>query len=285
MCDCRCSTSRPETSPTAADSRPPSRSSPATSASAVVVGVLPVDARERVPVGAVGREIVHGRNISQAATMEAMRYVVLALAALLVVVAVAVRAGAGAATGATAADPHRTPEPIDARRDADDHGRARRPARLRRDHAGTTRRRSAARRATDGCKDGVQLPELGEDFFTWDPVHNEIPNREWRRWGTDRLIRTVLTVLHEYRTERDSAQRVGIMDLSRPHGGRFGAQLRRPRARLAPERPRRRHPLSAQGRHRDARDEARRRSIASSRRTSSTASSPPARSRSSSART
>ena len=69
---------------------------------------------------------------------------------------------------------------------------------------------------------GVMLPELGEDFFTWDPVYNRIPNREWRRWGTDRLIRTVITVIHAYRTERDSAQRVGIMDLSRPHGGRFG---------------------------------------------------------------
>jgi murein endopeptidase len=70
--------------------------------------------------------------------------------------------------------------------------------------------------------DGVLLPELGEDFFTWDPVLNRIPNREWRRWGTDRLIRTVLTVLHEFRTEHDGAQRVGIMDLSRPRGGRFG---------------------------------------------------------------
>jgi murein endopeptidase len=69
---------------------------------------------------------------------------------------------------------------------------------------------------------GVLLPELGEDFFTWDPVLNRIPNREWRRWGTDRLIRTVLTVLHEFRTEHDGAQRVGIMDLSRPRGGRFG---------------------------------------------------------------
>jgi hypothetical protein len=29
--------------------------------------------------------------------------------------------------------------------------------------------------------DGVQLPELGEDFFTWDPVFNQIPNRPWRR--------------------------------------------------------------------------------------------------------
>jgi murein endopeptidase len=70
--------------------------------------------------------------------------------------------------------------------------------------------------------EGVQLPELGEDFFTWDPVFNRIPNREWRRWGTDRLIRTVLTVIHEFRTVHDSAQRIGIMDLSRPHGGRFG---------------------------------------------------------------
>jgi hypothetical protein len=71
-------------------------------------------------------------------------------------------------------------------------------------------------------RDGVQLPELGEDFFTWDPVYNEIPNRPWRRWGTDRLVRTVITVIHDYRMARDSAQRVGIMDLSRTHGGKFG---------------------------------------------------------------
>jgi murein endopeptidase len=70
--------------------------------------------------------------------------------------------------------------------------------------------------------DGVQLPELGEDFFTWDPVFNVIPNRPDRRWGTDTLIRTVLTVIHSYRTEHDSAARVGIMDLSRPDGGPFG---------------------------------------------------------------
>jgi murein endopeptidase len=69
---------------------------------------------------------------------------------------------------------------------------------------------------------GVQLPELGEDFFTWDPIHDVIPNREWRRWGTDRLVRTVLQVIHDFRLEHDEAQRVGIMDLSRPRGGRFG---------------------------------------------------------------
>ena len=70
--------------------------------------------------------------------------------------------------------------------------------------------------------DGVQLPELGQDYFTWDPVLNQIPNRGWRRWGTDRLVRTVLTVIENYRAERSSAQRVGIMDLSREHGGLFG---------------------------------------------------------------
>jgi murein endopeptidase len=72
--------------------------------------------------------------------------------------------------------------------------------------------------------DGVQLPELGEDFFTWDPVFNRIPNRPERRWGTDALIRTVLTVIHAYRTAHDSVARVGIMDLSREHGGPFGPQ-------------------------------------------------------------
>ena len=35
-------------------------------------------------------------------------------------------------------------------------------------------------------------------------------------------MRTVLKVIHDFRLEHDGAQRVGIMDLSRPHGGRFG---------------------------------------------------------------
>jgi murein endopeptidase len=70
--------------------------------------------------------------------------------------------------------------------------------------------------------DGVQLPPLGEDFFTWDPIYDRIPNRGSRRWGNDRLIRMVLTVIHDFRYVHDSAQRVGIMDISRRHGGPFG---------------------------------------------------------------
>jgi murein endopeptidase len=69
---------------------------------------------------------------------------------------------------------------------------------------------------------GVQLPAEGPDWFTWDPVRKSSPNRPWRRWGTDRLVRTLLRVLREYRAAHPDAQRVGIGDLSRPHGGDFG---------------------------------------------------------------
>src|SRR6478752_6028521 len=152
--------------------------------------------------------------------MEAMRYVVGVLAALLVVVAVAVAQDPveppePAPTSPTATA---TPELIPAPDAAVDQS-------IPPDFAGVVWHDSTAlgQPARKGrLKDGIQLPELGEDFFTWDPIYDRIPNREWRRWGTDRLVRTVLRVLHHYRTERDDVQRVGIMDLSREHGGKFG---------------------------------------------------------------
>ena len=70
--------------------------------------------------------------------------------------------------------------------------------------------------------DGVQLPAEGRDFWTYDWGLRTSPNRPWRRWGTDRLIRTLLDVLGEYRAANPEAPRVGVADLSRPHGGRFG---------------------------------------------------------------
>jgi murein endopeptidase len=73
--------------------------------------------------------------------------------------------------------------------------------------------------------DGTQLPAVGQDFFTWDPVYNRIPDRGWRRWGTDRLIRVLLSVIADYRAAVSTASRVGIMDLSRPHGGPFGRRF------------------------------------------------------------
>jgi hypothetical protein len=69
---------------------------------------------------------------------------------------------------------------------------------------------------------GVQLPAEGEHFFTWDPIRKRTPNRDWRRWGTDRLVRTVLRVLDDYAAAHPDATRVGIGDLSRRDGGDFG---------------------------------------------------------------
>jgi murein endopeptidase len=48
------------------------------------------------------------------------------------------------------------------------------------------------------------------------------PNRWWRRWGTDRLVRVVLRVTHDFALAHPHAARIGIGDLSRPHGGYFG---------------------------------------------------------------
>jgi murein endopeptidase len=72
---------------------------------------------------------------------------------------------------------------------------------------------------------GVQLPVEGRDFFTWDPVRKRRQNRGWRRWGTDRLVRTLLAVLRDYRAEHPGAPRVGVGDLSRPRGGEFGREF------------------------------------------------------------
>src|SRR5688500_16655380 len=47
-------------------------------------------------------------------------------------------------------------------------------------------------------KQGVRLPAEDAGYFTWDPVRNTTPNRWWRRYGTDRLVRTLLDVLGEF---------------------------------------------------------------------------------------
>jgi murein endopeptidase len=70
--------------------------------------------------------------------------------------------------------------------------------------------------------DGVQLPAEGVNFWTYDWGTGLSPNRPWRRWGTDRLVQTLLDVIGEYRAANPGAPRVGIADLSRTHGGPFG---------------------------------------------------------------
>jgi Penicillin-insensitive murein endopeptidase len=72
---------------------------------------------------------------------------------------------------------------------------------------------------------GVRLPSEGAHFFTWDPVRRRAPNRGWRRWGTDGVVRTTLRIIRAYAAAHPRAPRVGIGDLSRPRGGDFGPQF------------------------------------------------------------
>jgi murein endopeptidase len=70
--------------------------------------------------------------------------------------------------------------------------------------------------------DGVQLPEAGTDFITWDEVLHRSPNRGTRRWGTEALIVLLDRVTREYREAHAGVPPVLISDLSREHGGPFG---------------------------------------------------------------
>jgi murein endopeptidase len=72
---------------------------------------------------------------------------------------------------------------------------------------------------------GVRLPAEGDHYFTWDPVKRRSPNRAWRRWGTDKLVRLVLRIAREYGEAHPYAPRMAVGDLSRPRGGDFGPQF------------------------------------------------------------
>ncbi|HEX2467245.1 MAG TPA: penicillin-insensitive murein endopeptidase [Solirubrobacterales bacterium] len=72
---------------------------------------------------------------------------------------------------------------------------------------------------------GVRLPAEGRSYFTWDPVLKRRPDRDWRRWGTDDTVRTLLRVIRGYREEHPNAPRVGVGDLSLPRGGYFGPEV------------------------------------------------------------
>ena len=91
---------------------------------------------------------------------------------------------------------------------------------------------------------GVRLPPEGIDFWTYDWGNRATPNRPWRRWGTDRLVRTVLAVLARTapptRWRRASASRTSAAPRRR-----IRPRVRRPRPRVAPERPGRGHRLPA----------------------------------------
>ena len=86
---------------------------------------------------------------------------------------------------------------------------------------------SIAAGATNGGRliNGLELPERGPDWVTYDPIEHRIPNRAERRWGTDRLLAFLLYVLRDYRLANAGAPPVVVGDLSRPLGGPFGSSF------------------------------------------------------------
>ncbi len=70
--------------------------------------------------------------------------------------------------------------------------------------------------------DGLQLPAEGTHYFTWDPARKRSPNRPGRLWTNDRVLRIAVRVVADYARSFPNAPRLGIGDLSRREGGRFG---------------------------------------------------------------
>ena len=66
---------------------------------------------------------------------------------------------------------------------------------------------------------GVKLPAAGTNFVTVDPVAETSPNRAWRRYGSDRLVRVLLRVAREHAAAHPGAPRLVVGDLSRPRDG------------------------------------------------------------------
>ena len=72
---------------------------------------------------------------------------------------------------------------------------------------------------------GVRFPAEGKSFFTWDPIRRSRPDRTWRRWATDDVVRTTLGVLRAFARAHPTAPRVGVGDLSVRGGGDFGPEV------------------------------------------------------------
>jgi murein endopeptidase len=72
---------------------------------------------------------------------------------------------------------------------------------------------------------GRRLPPSGEGFLTWDPILKRVGNRPWRRWGTERLLATVRSVVADYARRHPGARPVLVGDLSRRRGGDFGPRF------------------------------------------------------------
>jgi len=66
---------------------------------------------------------------------------------------------------------------------------------------------------------GVLFPREGESFFTWSFRRQRKPNPARTRWGTCKLVRTVLRVSRAFHRAHPTAPRLAIGDLSLRNGG------------------------------------------------------------------
>jgi hypothetical protein len=73
--------------------------------------------------------------------------------------------------------------------------------------------------------DGTQLPVEGPNWVTWNPVTDEAPNAPNRLYGNERTIRTILSVIDEYRAANPRAPRVLVGDISWRGGGPMEAHV------------------------------------------------------------
>jgi murein endopeptidase len=69
---------------------------------------------------------------------------------------------------------------------------------------------------------GVQLPASGPGFLSYDDLLDRLPDRGWRRWGTDELVAMLRLVSADFAEAHPNTRAVLVGDLSRPHGGPFG---------------------------------------------------------------
>jgi murein endopeptidase len=72
---------------------------------------------------------------------------------------------------------------------------------------------------------GTQLPIEGPDWVTWNPVTDSVPNAPRRLYGNERTIRTVISVIEDYRAANPRAPRVVVGDISFEGGGPMDAHL------------------------------------------------------------
>jgi murein endopeptidase len=71
---------------------------------------------------------------------------------------------------------------------------------------------------------GVQLPASGDAWFTFDSALRRSPSRGWRRWGTRLTIDRTIDVMRAFHAAHPRAARLGVADISRPHGGAFDSR-------------------------------------------------------------